>query len=1107
MKTFRMINKTIQVVLASLILTTTVFAQSKFEFDSRLSSKFSKEELASMTLDELNYWSSYMSKSVDVIELPTEKLSDIEESVSLKSTDQTKINLFELGIEPHEFARDYRRIEGTNQVLVIKPISEIEQELSKVYTNQDEDLTAEELAQVVAMGGGALTIAITDGGSTTLPCGVGAQYQHTFEDDNPAGPYAANSTYTVTVCPDGTNGSKVTLRMFPEVGDTWDVHGSDTLFVYDGTDTNAPLIGAFNSDTDTNGISVQATFDNPSGCLTFEFVSNGTDEGDGFGGLITCGYPCQPVGPFVSSDPMMVPADTGYIDICLGDTVWLYGNADFPFSGTNGGLGYDQTIANSTFNWEFADGTIIEDSDTVFFVPQVRAGYLVEMRVTDTLGCIDVATTKIRVSTIPNFSETTILTEDTICPGETTLLLGGVTPADTAGVAATQGAFINGGIFAGLTYLPDGSGVNYETEIEITQFDSGQVVQDPSDIIDVCVTMEHSYLGDLEMMLTCPNGTEVVIFNSYNGQGINANFAGGFGGGGTFLGDPVDNTSGQPGIGWEYCFSELAAWGTMGDEHPGNTQPTTIEGGPSMSPGTYQPEQTYNDLVGCPINGTWTLTIRDNIGADDGYIFEWGILFNPDIDPNAEFYIPSVVDGWWTSDPTIINTIGDTIIEVEPPTPGDHPYQFNVTDNFGCDYDTTINVHMVPPLTQFLTDTSVCDEQYALSAADYQILGEWTYTGPSGGTASFSPDEFTHDPNVSISGYGDYEFIYQSDYCGQSDTIVVDFNPTPANVNIADQTVCPGTTITFDAENEDIGATYEWLPFNESGQTFVLDSVTQTTGIQVNITNDCGTANGAATITVESLTVSGPIDVCLEDVDEALLADVSTSGGIWTYTGPTGAEATFDPSDTDESPVITASAEGSYRFVFTDNDCGMKDSVDVFFTPAPTIELTLDTNRICVEDMAVVSYTTNTQLYDTFSWEPFGSSEDTLMVLGTDSLAFNPVDTTFSVTATVENSCGMDTKMVTYKVIDCNLEAPNVFNPESSFPENQYFNIVALDLHPGNNVKIFDRWGRKVYEADDYHLAPWNGGKSSDGVYFYALVRPGYEAETGYVHLVRGSGQ
>jgi hypothetical protein len=85
------------------------------------------------------------------------------------------------------------------------------------------------------------------------------------------------------------------------------------------------------------------------------------------------------------------------------------------------------------------------------------------------------------------------------------------------------------------------------------------------------------------------------------------------------------------------------------------------------------------------------------------------------------------------------------------------------------------------------------------------------------------------------------------------------------------------------------------------------------------------------------------------------------------------------------------------------------------------------------------------------------------------------------------------------------LETPSIFNPNSAggaFDANGYFTIDALNLHPGNNVKIFDRWGRKRYDEDNYHLNPWNGDGASDGVFYYILSREGYEAVTGYVHLV-----
>ncbi|MCF8277199.1 MAG: gliding motility-associated C-terminal domain-containing protein [Flavobacteriales bacterium] len=950
-----------------------------------------------------------------------------------------------------------------------------------------------------------MTISITDIGPVTLDCGSGSAFDHTFQDDNPSGSYAPNASYEITICPDGFAGSKVSFRATSDIGDTWDIDDSDTLFVYDGPNTGAPLLGAFNNGTNTVGISVQASFNNPTGCLTFVFVSDGAVEGDGFAGITTCGYPCQPFTPIIGSDPLMEPADTGWIDICLGDTVWLNGGANFPYSGTNGGIGYDQTTGSSTFDWEFADGTSFTDEQSVFFVPTVRAGYFVEMRMTDTLGCVAATTTKIRVSTIPNFSETVSLASDTLCFGASTILLGGVTFSDTAGVAATEGSFINGGIFAGLTYLPDGSGVNYETNIEISQFDSGQVVQNASDVLDICVTMEHSFLGDLEMMLTCPNGTSIVMFNAYTGTGIGPQFAGGFGGGGTYLGQALDNGNGTPGTGWEYCFSDNAIWGTMGQEFgAGNTTPVGgSTPGNAMSAGTYLPEQSYDNLIGCPINGTWTITVRDNQGIDDGYIFEWGVLFNPDIDPNAEFYVPSITDGWWDNDPSIINNIGDTIIEVLPPNPGDYFYTFHVTDNFGCSYDTTLQIHSVPPLGSYFDDIAVCDMSYDLTAADYEILGQWDYAGPNGGTASFSPNSAANQSTVTVSQFGEYQFIYTSEYCGQADTLVVDFNPTPSPVPLINQTICPGTDLTFDAGNEDIGANYVWSPGGFTGQVLQLDSITNSGGIQVTVTNDCGTANGAATITVHTLQVSGPLDVCLA-TEADLLATVSTSGGTWTYTGPTGGTATFSPNEQSLIPSVSVNVQGPYVFTFTDDECSMVKTWEVYFSPAPVVTIGLDTNRICVEDNITLFYTTNTDLYDTFEWGPFGTSADTLVIAGTDSMGFNFMDTLFHVTASISNFCGTDEDEVVYQVIDCNLDVPNVFNPESSIPENQYFNIVALELHPGNNVKIFDRWGRKCYDVDNYHLNPWNGGKEKDGVYYFVLERPGYEAETGYVHLVHG---
>ena len=165
------------------------------------------------------------------------------------------------------------------------------------------------------------------------------------------------------------------------------------------------------------------------------------------------------------------------------------------------------------------------------------------------------------------------------------------------------------------------------------------------------------------MMLTCPSGQSINMFNSYSGSGL---FPGGFSGGSNFLGGAYDNNTGNIGVCEEYCFSmssnALPSWA--------NGYPTTAATGPStgtmVTPGLYQPEQNFIPaLQGCPINGTWTLTVRDNLSVDDGFICEWGIYFNSALNPNSEIYAPSIVSHNWLSDPSIISN-QDTNITVQP---------------------------------------------------------------------------------------------------------------------------------------------------------------------------------------------------------------------------------------------------------------------------------------------------------------------------------------------------------------------------------------------------------------------------------------------------------
>src|SRR3989338_10450939 len=66
-----------------------------------------------------------------------------------------------------------------------------------------------------------------------------------FTDAGGAGNYAPNSNETIVLCPDLAQGSKVSIAFATNIGFTWDVDGSDFLYIYDGPSAASPLIRAY----------------------------------------------------------------------------------------------------------------------------------------------------------------------------------------------------------------------------------------------------------------------------------------------------------------------------------------------------------------------------------------------------------------------------------------------------------------------------------------------------------------------------------------------------------------------------------------------------------------------------------------------------------------------------------------------------------------------------------------------------------------------------------------------------------------------------------------------------------------------------------------------
>ena len=177
-------------------------------------------------------------------------------------------------------------------------------------------------------------------------------------------------------------------------------------------------------------------------------------------------------------------------------------------------------------------------------------------------------------------------------------------------------------IFPGETLaIPDVLNVDFESSITIDGFDSGQLLTDPNHFRGICVTMEHSWLRDLQIEMDCPSGTTFVM-QAFRGRT----------GGEIYMGQPNDSdgVDPQPGTGYEYCWRPTATQGPSMTEWAdtnlvGNTLPA----------GDYQTSDPFNNLVGCELNGRWTLRVVDDWAIDNGFIFGWSLEFDPAIAPEC----------------------------------------------------------------------------------------------------------------------------------------------------------------------------------------------------------------------------------------------------------------------------------------------------------------------------------------------------------------------------------------------------------------------------------------------------------------------------------------
>lgn len=344
------------------------------------------------------------------------------------------------------------------------------------------------------------------------------------------------------------------------------------------------------------------------------------------------------------------------VRICHGSSLFLDGSASTAAPGHS----IEQWV------WHIGNNQEITTTASVEHVFNTHGVFAISLTVVDESGCTSPESEPIHVlvSGMPDFAGSTTL--PAACEGQAFSLQATYAQPPMVLNPDPCSAPDNG------MALPDAVGVPYLSPLVISG-QSVEVLTNLAQLGDICIDIEHSFLGDLVLRVICPNGQSAMLHQQ--------------GGGGTFLGDANDNDGSVviPGNCFQYCFSATPEFGTMAAM--ANTNRVPVSQGMALIPGTYAPSGTLEGLLGCPLNGTWHFSLTDLWAADNGTLCGWCLSFGAT--PDSSFMALGPVlgtspDSSYWSGAGVTNTPGQPGQASLIATQGEHTITYTVLDDYGC---------------------------------------------------------------------------------------------------------------------------------------------------------------------------------------------------------------------------------------------------------------------------------------------------------------------------------------------------------------------------------------------------------------------------------------
>jgi gliding motility-associated-like protein len=324
-----------------------------------------------------------------------------------------------------------------------------------------------------------------------------------------------------------------------------------------------------------------------------------------------------------------------------------------------------------------------------------------------------------------------------------------------------------------------------------------------------------------------------------------------------------------------------------------------------------------------------------------------------------------------------------------------------------------------------------------------------------------------------------------------------------ANAGV-DKAICFGESIEIGAKPAGSGGTipylYVWTPgsslnSNVAENPIASPQMTTTYILTVYDANNCQDTDSMVVV-VNPLPI--PVIIGLDDqycIYEGIIELTGNPpGGV--FSGPGIAGSTF---------IVEGAGPGTHVINYTVVDQnGCKGEVNqvvqvdrmpiIWAGPDKTVYLGQDTRL----DATSEGNYTYTWTPDTYLSDPTVLNPDVIKPLQT---------TTYTLLAVDDNGCEATDEVTVFVDVNTPIQimVPNIFSPNGD-GVNDTWVIPILDFFPDNNVKVFNRWGMLVFEADNYNNGnAWDGGDLPEGAYYYIiqLSLQGDKVYKGHVNIVR----